>query len=426
MIQIQYADGLLHSLIPPPPAKSAALSSSLPSMGLQIGLWLNGTFGCDQIIQGQMETQIEQLAHYIYTSVASKIFLRIGYEFDNPYFGYSLQPQTFILAYQHVVRGILTHLAQFNTKQHTHNNNTVHGMNKVQFVWHSWAAPTSILENQDHVLLSSDQDFQLFYPGDEYVDWIGVSIFQQVYSWLNPVNEDGIIDTESTDTNHYSYAGSLQNVENVLKFAQVHKKPTMIAESTPFGGIQLQKSSTKNIPSSNLFIEDPWDRWYRPVLSLIEQYDIGMWSYIDCDWNSLPMWKDVGFGDSRIASDPLIMKHWQDVIFQEGSMGRQFMQMNTMDLCIHDHEETEEDEKDIIHGGEVIPLNNNQDGYQTDSKISMKPVNSIQDSYALDSILMIIITTLLVFLFWFRCRRLLEIEKGNRDETIPIIPHERK
>ena len=56
---------------------------------------------------------------------------------------------------------------------------------------------------------------------------VGISIFQQVYSWAN---------TNLTTVGSFA-GGSLHHVENVLNFAVAHDKPVMIAESTPFGGI---------------------------------------------------------------------------------------------------------------------------------------------------------------------------------------------
>jgi beta-mannanase len=74
---------------------------------------------------------------------------------------------------------------------------------KVQYVWHSWAASLS-----DGLIIED------FYPGDDFVDWIGVSIFQQLYPWSNEGNKD---------TGSYA-SWSLEHVENVLKFAINHDK----------------------------------------------------------------------------------------------------------------------------------------------------------------------------------------------------------
>lgn len=153
---------------------------------------------------------------------------------------------------------------------------------KIQFVWHSWAAPR----------LASLEDF---YPGNAFVDWMGISLFQQWYPWS----------TES---------GSADDVEQVLEFAKQHDKPVMIAESTPFGGIEWnlsevqQKHNYSSVPSS---LQDPWQRWFQPTLDLIDKYDISMWSYINCAWDSQPMWKGVGFGETRLSTSAEVMDQWK-------------------------------------------------------------------------------------------------------------------
>ncbi len=86
-----------------------------------------------------------------------------------------------------------------------------HCHDKIAFCWHSWAAP-KVAPLQD------------FYPGDDLVDWIGISIFQQLYPWAN------------AETIADFVGGSLDQVQEVFEFAKEHDKPIMIAESTPFGG----------------------------------------------------------------------------------------------------------------------------------------------------------------------------------------------
>jgi hypothetical protein len=124
-----------------------------------------------------------------------------------------------------------------------------------------------------------------YYPGDDVVDWIGLSVFSQLYR--NP---------------RVQQLGNTETLQQVLEFAKTHQKPTMIAESTPFGGIDT--------------LLDPWEDWFQPVLDLIETYDIGAWSYIDCDWESQPMWKGVGFGDTRLASNATVQQLWQHHVLE--------------------------------------------------------------------------------------------------------------
>jgi hypothetical protein len=247
---IEYADGILDSLFPH------------QHVGLQIGLWLNGTRGCRDIVSGSLEENVSKLIDYLSKTKAAKVFLRVGYEFDNPSFGYLDDPEIYAEAFRYLV--LKCRQVPACTE-------------KVRFVWHSWAA-------------TKNPPLKDFYPGNHFVDWIGVSIFSQFFPWA----ED---------------AGTLQDIASVLQFAQERKKPIMIAESTPFGGIDLDIKLTRVYNMT-----DPWERWFQPTLDLIDEYDIGMWSYINCDWESQPMWHNVGFGETRLSTNKRVMRKWRKKI----------------------------------------------------------------------------------------------------------------
>jgi hypothetical protein len=154
------------------------------------------------------------------------------------------------------------------------------------------------------------EDLNDFYPGDKYVDWVGLSVFQQLYPW-------------AVDNTAGEFAGgTLRQIQDVLEFARQHDKPIMISESTPFGGVDLQdvvgeaaqeylSLSNNNNNNTDSSSNNVWELWFQPTLDLIEQYDIGMWSYINCDWNSQPMWKGVGFGNTLLSSSEQLMGKWR-------------------------------------------------------------------------------------------------------------------
>jgi len=279
---IEYADGALRMASPP--------NNNL-GIGLQIGLWLGGAKGCSDVVSGKLDHMVDQLVHYLgQVCPASKIWLRIGYEFDNPQFAYSTDPESFKLAFEYIVN-----------KCHKKKS----CRQKVVMVWHSWAAG-----------LPANATLDDFYPGDDLVDWIGVSVFQQFYP-----NDVG---------------GTVEDLEHVLDFAANHKKPTMIAESTPFGGIHNNAILGEGA--------DLWKAWFEPTLHLIKENDIAMWSYINCNWNAQPLWVGNGFGDTRLSIDPSIMDKWYD--FVTGS--RQFVRATDHELCAYQHR-YDDDDDDNFH-----------------------------------------------------------------------------
>lgn len=260
---VQYANGLLQQ-------------QQFP-LSLQIGLWLNGTVGCQNILHGRLQAQIQALFHYCIvatTTGVSKIYLRIGYEFDNPQFGYSDAPNIYQQAFRYIIQECYT-LYSYGACR-----------SKIDFVWHSWAASLLPFDEASSFAVSEASTITIlddYYPGDDYVDWVGISIFSQLY-------------TDTTIPKHIVPLGNMRTVQNVCSFAQQHHKPIMIAESTPFGGIDQ--------------LRDPWQDWFLPILHLIDTYNIQMWSYIYCNWNSIPMWNNTGFGDSRIDQNRTVLKLW--------------------------------------------------------------------------------------------------------------------
>jgi len=136
-----------------------------------------------------MDLQIDKLRNYLEMTNASAIFLRVGYEFDNPFFGYSDSPSTYIKAFQKIVQFMKDELP-------------IDALMRTQFVWHSWAAP-----RRENLTLED------FYPGTDFVDWIGISVFQQVFPWSSNWG-NGFVD----------WGGSSNDLEEVLQFAEQQNK----------------------------------------------------------------------------------------------------------------------------------------------------------------------------------------------------------
>jgi hypothetical protein len=244
---VQWADGLM---------------KDLPHAYLQLGLWMVGL--TDAIKAGHLDRDIYALGSYL-AGLNRPVFLRIGYEFDSASNNYD--PTSYKKAFRRIV-------GLFSSKNITN----------VAFVWHA-----SGFEPRNGLKLDS------WFPGPEYVDWCGVSFFQQPY------------DCQVATKCSFPYAEAL--VEFCSKTNGI---PIMIAESTPFGG--LVDESREEINEAG-FGGSSWNSWFVPVLEFIEKYDVKMWCYINADWDALPMWQrerapDVHWGDSRVQEYDGVRARW--------------------------------------------------------------------------------------------------------------------
>ena len=259
-------------------------------ISLQVGLYLVNV--CPKVLSGELDGNIESLSRYL-RSINNPVYLRVGYEFDS--FQNNYPTDCYIKMFQRIVNLFRTHK--------TYN---------VAFVWHSYGeAP------RDNISVDS------WYPGDEYVDWCGLSIFNQPYN------------CQTQHLCEFEYA------DRFLSFCKSRFKPSMIAESTPYGGIYDYGTSSKNrsipsvIPNRAYITErastlpsadgksssqptklDTWSAWFEHVIVYIKKHDIKIWSYINCDWDSMPMWRKehapgTHWGDTRVEAYPHTLTKWR-------------------------------------------------------------------------------------------------------------------
>jgi len=133
------------------------------------------------------------------------------------------------------------------------------------FVWHSYGC------------VNMDKPFMDWYPGDESVDWFAVSFF-------SPYGRG--------------------DRDCLARRAREHNKPFMIAEATPYG-IGTRQG------------ERSWRLWFERLLDYVEKNDVRVISYINCDWETLKMFRGQGWGDARVQADPLVKNKWLDEIQKE-------------------------------------------------------------------------------------------------------------
>lgn len=202
-----------------------------PGAALQIGLYMVGSL--DGIIAGAYDANIDKIGRWI-KDARVPVYLRIGYEFDMPENGYD--PEKFKAAW----RIIVDRFRSLNVEN-------------AAYVWHSQATS------------EPNGEIESWYPGDNYVDWVGVSIFN---------------------------TAQLPRAKAILDFARARDKPFMIAESSP-AGLYLLPSRLD---------------WFRKVFRFVEENDVEAFSYINSHWDAMPMFKDIHWGDARVETSEPVKK----------------------------------------------------------------------------------------------------------------------
>ena len=219
------------------------LVDRFPNSVLQSGLWMVGMWDVAKDTGlGVYDEVIRGFSTWAKT-INCPIYLRIGYEFDGAH--NELEPSEYVKAYKRFV-----------------DITREEGVNNVAFVWHSYAAPPY----KGYPLAS-------WYPGDDYVDWVAVSLFGHMYG-PDP-GPDG---------------------NAVFDFAKAHKKPVMVAESSPIYGI---------------FDGDlrSWNTWFVNYLSLAYQKNIKAISFINADFTQVS-WVPLDWQDARLQNNETVAEAW--------------------------------------------------------------------------------------------------------------------
>ena len=233
------------------------LVDNFPNTVVQSAMWMVGKWNIAKFTgDGEYDKVIKKYSAWA-KSVNRPIYLRIGYEFDGPH--NELEPEEYVRAYKHIVDLIRKK-----------------GVDNIAFVWHSYASKPF-----------KDYPLSAWYPGDDYVDWVAISVFGHAYNGANfgPYCDD------------------------VLQFAKQHKKPVMIAESNPIHGID-----SKNV--------EVWDQWFVNFFTFIYQNNIKAVSFINEDWTSTSIPGISEWKDGRLYNNEQVSRAW----FEETNKDRYLKQ----------------------------------------------------------------------------------------------------
>ncbi len=193
------------------------------------------------------------------------VFLRIGYEFDGPWNCYS--PGVYKAAFRYIKKRI-DYLQADN----------------IATVWQSSSAP---VDGKEYYNISKKGHFDLWYPGDNYVDWVGMSTFLM----------DGSVQYQAPNIilRWIFLNDFIKNQGTLLDFARSKAKPVMLAEATP-KGFDLKNKKISLVykrKDSDYSSKEMWDSWFASWFSFIKNNRdvIRAVAYINNNWAESPMWR---------------------------------------------------------------------------------------------------------------------------------------
>ncbi|NNE35053.1 MAG: endo-1,3-beta-xylanase [Rhodothermales bacterium] len=228
------------------------------NMALAIGLWLVDHE--DKVADGERDDLIARLGEFLLSLGDRPVFLRIGYEFDGIGWNhYEIEP------YKRAFRRIRDRLE-------------AQGVTNVAYVWQS----TGWVSNFDHL--------EMWYPGDEYVDWCGFSFFSR---W---------------------------DEQKMVEFARMKGKPVFIAEATPTISsytVKFDGVTQETLLSNPQQAEEAWQKWFVPFFDTVNENPdvVKAVSYINANWKSRPMWRDNPTFrniDARLHLSEVVSERWTE------------------------------------------------------------------------------------------------------------------
>ena len=249
--------------------------------------------GMGELLAGRRDAEIRQIAK-LAKHVKGTMFLRIGYEYDGAWNKGYEDRNAYIQAWRRIV-DILRH----------------EGATNIEYVWQASASPI------DDIIDRAHEDIADWYPGDDYVDWVGFSWF------LSPDEKQGV--------GTYPAPPARVLMDEAVGFARRHHKPAMIAESAPQGfdikaGFRANISPLWDGPSHGavraVTSRQIWDSWYAPLFAyMAANRDVvrGL-AYINCDWDNQRVWgppyREGFWGDTRLQANRKIAGRWNQAITQ--------------------------------------------------------------------------------------------------------------
>ena len=202
---------------------------------------------CAKVVSGAYDAGLNETFAYLNT-LSCPVFVRIGGEMN--VWSTQAKPADYIAAYRHVVD-----IARSR-------------------------APRAAMVFSPNYSSGNRVDMDIYYPGDQYVDWVGVSLYYDRWSHTGDTAQDEFYGVGA-------YGDALLNVQQVVNLSRLHHKPVIVTE----GGSCNKFKGTDN----SAWAADRMERAYAflpmvyPEIKAIISSDYGdSWSGVDYTFYTNP------------------------------------------------------------------------------------------------------------------------------------------
>lgn len=224
---------------------------------------------CPRVISGSYDAKLIETFRYLNT-LSCPVFVRIGGEVN--VWGNQAKPADFIAAYQHVVN-----IARSQ-------------------------APRAAMVFSPNFSSANKVDMDIYYPGDQYVDWVGVSLYYDRWHRSGDTQRDEFYGVGA-------YGDALLNIQQVVNLSRLHHKPVIVTEG---GSCNMYKGT-----DNSAWAADRMQRAYAflpmvyPEVKCIISSDYGeSWSGIDYSFYTNPT--VTAAYRQGVASNAAYVRNYQD------------------------------------------------------------------------------------------------------------------
>jgi hypothetical protein len=196
----------------------------------------------------------------ISANYGKRMFVRIGGEFNGWWNGGGYHPYYYVMSFRKIVNMYVTHGLRDSIAT-------------------NWCYEPDAANNFDSVGVNGP----LWYPGDNYVDWFGLDVFDAAhFDQSLPDTVGGVITRKGKS-------------ERFLAMARTHGKPVFLSE-TSAKGVTITPDSIDSV--------NDWNNWFAKFWVFHGNHvEIKGFNYTNQDWENTGY---PGWGDARIQNSPYI------------------------------------------------------------------------------------------------------------------------